>query len=241
MCAAACAGASAGPDPARGGECLSRGWRRDDPSGYLRVAQDRAWSRRRLPRRSLGPLHSTTSPASVESQRPWSSWRQRPTPVYHHKHAVLAGGGAFPCCTGPAGDTNLRTRRTPPEFGVRLPRGARARTRTTDDPRSCRRARALGCEPVAAGLLVPGGSAGVAHPARPAGRGQATVARPRPRTAHDATRRDTTATRLGRGDDDRDSPATQPPDLATHRGVAIHRRRRLHRRQASRPLAVGLR
>ena len=37
-----------------------------------------------------------------KSQRSWASWRQRPHAVYYHKHAVLAGGGAFPCCTGPA-------------------------------------------------------------------------------------------------------------------------------------------
>jgi hypothetical protein len=49
-----------------------------------------------------------TSPAETESQRPRASWRQRPHTVYHHEHALLVGGGAFPCCTGPAEDRDLR-------------------------------------------------------------------------------------------------------------------------------------
>jgi hypothetical protein len=34
-------------------------------------------------------------------QRPRAPWRQRPRIADHHKHAVLAGSAAFPCCTGP--------------------------------------------------------------------------------------------------------------------------------------------
>ncbi len=33
-------------------------------------------------------------------------WRQRPHPVYYHKRHSAAGSGGFPCCTGPAGDTD---------------------------------------------------------------------------------------------------------------------------------------
>jgi hypothetical protein len=105
-----------------------------------------------------------------------------------------------------AGDTNLRTRHTRP--GVRGPCAWRRTNPGQGQPTktpSCRRARAHGCEPVAAGVVGArrfGRCRPSCPPRRP--RVSGTVARPRRRTAHDATRRDTTATRLGRGDDDRD-------------------------------------
>lgn len=123
------------------------------------------------------------------------------------------------------------------EFGVRVPSGVRTPNR--DSRRnavesqsegawlSASRGRGCWCQSVPAVSPIP---------ARPAGRrcrGRWLVRDDGlPRMRHAETR---PPTRLGRGDDDRDSPATQPPDVATHRRVAIRRPQHLQPRSGESP------
>ena len=80
-------------------------WQMNAPAEVRRPHADGA---SRAVARLSGQRTAQTSPAKAESQRPRASWRQRPHTVYHHECGVLAGRGAFPCCTGPAEDRDLR-------------------------------------------------------------------------------------------------------------------------------------